>query len=308
MAASDSTSRLPAVCIIVVNWNGRADTLACLESLSCVAYPNREVIVVDNGSVDGSATAIRAAYPATEVIEAGANLGYAAGNNLGLRYALARGCQFLLLLNNDTVVAPDFLDRLLAVCLADETIGVAGPKIYYFDRPQVIWSAGGQIDWRHGSSSMRGLNATDNGQFDQSAAVDFVTGCALLVRSDAVALAGLLDERFGMYFEETEWCVRIARLGWRILCVPESHIWHKIRPEAQDQSPRVRYYMPRNRLLFLRLTGASWRVWLDALVLQDLRHWCSWLRPGRYRQHRVQRLALLRAWRDFALGRFGMVK
>jgi GT2 family glycosyltransferase len=264
--------------------------------------------VVDNGSVDGSISAIQGAYPHVTVCQTGANLGYAAGNNVGLRYVLQCGHQYALLLNNDTEVAPDFLRRLVDTCEADPQVGVAGPKICYYDRPDTIWSAGGIIDWPRGNTCMRGMDAPDDGRCDELVPVDFISGCALFVRCKAIVAAGMLDERFGMYFEETEWCVRIARAGWVNLYVPESRVWHKIRPAQQDRSPVVMYYMPRNRLLFLRITRAPWRVWLNALVLQDLRHWLSWLRFRTWHDHDVQRLALLEAWRDFALGRFGMVQ
>jgi GT2 family glycosyltransferase len=296
----------PLVGIVVLNWNRREDTLDCLASLSKLDYPAFQVIVVDNGSTDGSVEAIRSAFPTTVLIETGANLGYAAGNNVGLRYAFDHACELALLLNNDTVVAPDLLTQMTGPCLADSTIGVVGPKIYYYDRPQVFWSAGGVIDWQHGRTFMRGIEEQDCGQFDAPAAADFVTGCALLVRRAAAEAAGLLDERFFMYFEETEWCVRIARAGWRIMYVPGGRLWHKIKPAAQDQSPYVMYYMPRNRLLFLRLTGASWRTWLHAALCQDFKHWCIWHLPRNWGKSTVKSAALRAAWRDFLLGRFGM--
>lgn len=298
---------LPSVAIVVLNYNGRADTLACLQSLTQVDYPHARVIVVDNGSTDGSVAAFRAAYSDLEIIETGANLGFAAGNNVGIRRALADGTDYVLLLNNDTEVAPDFLSALIHACGEDPTIGIAGPKIYYYDTPRTIWSIGGVIDWRRGCSRMRGVDEVDQGQFDTPVDVDFITGCALLVRREALDQAGLLDERFGMYYEETEWCVRIARAGWRVVTVPQSVLWHKIRPNQQDQSPRITYYMTRNRLLFLRLTRAPFRTWFHALVLQDLRTWVSWRIRRRWRWRAAQRDALFRAWWDFLQNRFGML-
>lgn len=298
---------LPLVGVIVLNYNGCRDTLACLRSLEQVQYPNMRIVVVDNNSTDDSVGALRATYPDLTLIETGANLGFAAGNNVGIRYALNLGAEYLLLLNNDTEVAPDFLDALVRTGVDDPTVGVVGPKIYYYDHPQMIWSVGGTIDWQRGRTSMRGLDLVDDGQFDQPVEVDFVTGCALFVRRAAVEAAGLMDERFGMYYEETEWCVRIARAGWRILYVPTSHLWHKIQPVRQDQSPRITYYMTRNRLLFLRLSKAPLRAWLHALLLQDLRTWVSWRIRRRWKGRAAQRVALRQAWWDFMHNRFGML-
>ena len=298
----------PTVAIIILCYNGVADTLACLRSLDTVAYPRDrlQVIVVDNASSDGTVEAVGAAYPGITILQTGANLGYAAGNNAGLRYALERGFDYALLLNNDVEVAPDFLGALVAAAEADPQVGVAGPTIYYDRAPNLIWSAGGAIDWRRGSSAMRGLDTPDRGQYARVAEVDFVSGCALLCKRAAIEWAGLLDERFFMYYEETEWCVRIARAGFRCIHVPQSHIWHKITPERQAASPRVNYYMVRNRLLFLHIARAPFAAWLHALLLQDLRTCLSWSLRPRWRGRRAERDALIRAWADFWRGRFGV--
>jgi GT2 family glycosyltransferase len=118
----------------------------------------------------------------------------------------------------------------------------------------------------------------------------------------------LIDARFGMYFEETEWCVRIARAGWRLTYVPSSIVLHKIQLDRHDQSPKVTYYMARNRLLFLRLTGAPSSAWLNAMVVQDLRTWLSWRIKPKWRGRSAQRVAIQRGWRDFLRGRFGMIE
>jgi GT2 family glycosyltransferase len=297
----------PAVWIIILNYNGRDDTLACLKSLRHMSYPNAHILVVDNGSHDNSVAAFRSAYPHLDLLETGENLGFAAGNNRGIAKALEHGAEYVLLLNNDTEVQPDFLTQLVQRCQNNPTIGAAGPKIYYHDKPQTIWSAGGSIDWQRGTSHMIALDQPDSEQYNQARQVDFLTGCALLVRSSAIQQAGLLDERFGMYYEETEWCVRLARAGWSLWYEPKSVILHKIKPVQQNQSPRITYYMTRNRLLFLRLTHAPLRAWLHALVLQDLRTWCSWRIKKRWQGKRDQRLALVQGWRDFLHQRFGMV-
>jgi hypothetical protein len=299
---------LPAVAIVVLNYNGRTDTLACLRSLEQVQYPNMQIMVVDNNSADDSVATFRAAYPDLTIIQTGANLGFAAGNNVGISYALEQGAAYVLLLNNDTEVAPDFLQRLVAVAEADPSIGIVGPTIYYYDHPEVVWSSGGIIDWQRGSTRMAGLNETDTGQFGSAPRpVDFVTGCALLIRRAAMERAGLLDPRFFMYYEETEWCVRVAQAGFRIVHVPQAHIWHKISIVERAATPFVHYYMTRNRLLFLRAAGMGWRAWLHTLVLEYARTLISWSVRPKWRAQRPQRNVMLRAVRDYFAGRVGYV-
>lgn len=295
----------PKVMILVLNWNGLDDTLACLTSLAELDYPDCEVVVVDNGSSDGSPGIIQEQFPEVTVIENKENIGFAGGNNVGLRYALERGTGYALLLNNDTEVAPDFLRRLMDAAEADPQVGIAGPTIYYYDQPDVIWSAGGAIDWRRGKTRMIGLNKRDTGQFGlEPRPVDFVTGCALLAKRAMIKQAGLLDERFFAYYEEVEWCVRARRAGFKIHHVPQAQIWHKIPLDARDSSPTVHYYMVRNQLLFLKATCAPWQAWAHILA-EQLRTLISWSIKPRWRHKRSHRAAALRAIVDAGLGRAG---
>ncbi len=296
---------MPATLVILVNWNNGEDTLACLRSLEKVAQPSFDVLVVDNGSRDASVERIRAAFPALRVLENGANLGFTGGNNLGLEVALREGYRYALLLNNDTEVAPDFLAPLVQALESDPQAAASGPLIYYHAEPRRVWSAGGAIDWRKGDTRMLGLGALDTGQFDgPPRPVDFVTGCALLVRMEAVKQVGALDPRFFAYYEEVEWCQRMRRAGYRILFVPQSKVWHKISPEAREASPRVHYYMTRNRLLFLRLGRAplSARLWTGLSFARTL---LSWSLKPRWRHKAPQRRAMWQALRDYSRGRLG---
>lgn len=293
----------PRVLIIILCYNGIADTLACLASLQQIDYADYDILVLDNASSDGTPERVRAEFPNVTLLENGANLGFAAGNNVGLRYALQHEYAYALLLNNDTEVAPDFLRRLVDIAESDAAIGVVGPTITYYERPDLIWSAGGHVDWRRGLAVMR-TNEADVGQYRDPSDVEYVTGCALLVKHDALKRAGLLDERFFMYFEETEWCVRIGRAGFRIVHVPQSRVLHKIPLNARFDKEYLAYYMTRNRLLFLRATQAPLSAWLHALILQDLRTYASLVLRPKWRT-RAGRQGMRQAWIDFWTGRFG---
>src|SRR5579884_395199 len=157
----------PLVHVVILNWNGWRDTVACVASVKHSQYPRLQIVVVDNDSSDGSEAAIQLAHPDITVLQSGANLGYAGGNNVGIRHALAAGADFVWILNNDTTVAPDTLAELVRAA-ADPSVGIVGSKIYYMAEPQRLWYAGGRIDWRRGISYNVGADQVDQGQFDGS--------------------------------------------------------------------------------------------------------------------------------------------
>jgi len=297
---------LPKVTIIILNWNGLADTLACLKSLNQIDYPNFQIVVVDNGSEEKAGPSIRLKFPDVTLIENKANLGFTGGNNVGLGQAVAQGTDYALLLNNDTEVAPDFLCHLIKAAQADPAVGIAGPTIYYHAQPDRIWSASGAIDWKRGQTWMVGLNELDRGQFGTAPReVDFVTGCALLIKRAVIEQVGPLDDRFFAYYEEAEWCVRARRAGFKVIHVPQAKVWHKIPLDARDNSSFAHYYMTRNRLLFLKATGAGCGAWLQTLVADFMRTLISWSVKAQWQHKRSQRSAMLQAIADALRGRWG---
>ncbi len=298
---------LPEVTVVVLNWNGLSDTLACLDSLRHLEYPSFQVVVVDNGSKDGSPKVIRESHPEVRLIETGENLGYVGGNNLGLDYACSRKSAYALLLNNDTLVAPDFLHKMVGFTETDPSIGVVGPTIYYAEAPEMIWSAGGKLDRRTGLTLLEGMDEIDKGQYGEAPRqVDFVTGCALLVKTSVVKEVGKLDSRFFAYFEENEWCIRVAQAGYKIYHLPNAKIWHKISPDRREHSPQVYYYMTRNRLLFTRLARLGVSSWLS-IFWEYFRRLLSWSIRPRWKYKAPQRNAMLRGIYDFGRQRFGRV-
>lgn len=294
------------VAAVIVNWNRKDDTLRCLESLARSDDPALDIVLVDNGSHDGSCEVVRTAFPHVRLIRNPVNLGFAEGNNVALRQVLSEGYPYVLLLNNDTVVAQDAVRRLLQPLLDDPIIGISGPAICYLDEPDRVWSAGGSIDWTAGTISSDYYNRSTSDLPVGPFAADHVSGCCMLVRTDAIARAGLLDARFFMYYEETEWCVRIARAGYGIVVNPQARIWHAISPRAQEGSPAIAYYMTRNHLLFLRATRAPYRTQVRTLARQVRTAASLFVRPHTPERARG-RVPMLLALRDFALGRFGPV-
>jgi len=254
----------PQVTIIVLNWNGRKDTAECIESLERITYPNYKVMIVDNGSVDGSAEFVRKNYPRAEVLENGENLGFAEGNNVGIRQALGRGADYVLLLNNDTVVNPDFLDLLVARAEGDDQIGVVGPVVYYYDDRNLIQSAGARVSFFTSKQRIDQKNKPDDGSLVDPIECDYVSGCALLAKREVFEKIGYLNPSYFLYWEETDWCVRAKRAGFKILCIPGARIWHKESASSKKVKGLSLYYLTRNRIWFMRhnTTGLQYVLFL----------------------------------------------
>jgi len=218
----------PRVVVIVVNWNGKDVTLDCLASLQCVHRPPPHILVVDNGSTDDSVTAIRSQYPDVDLLALNENRRFAGGNNAGIQKAFAEGADFVLLLNNDTVVDPDFLSALLARIGTEDRCGMVVPKIYYHDPPDLLWYAGGEISFWTGTMRHRGIREVDHGQHDTATETGYATGCCVLVSRELIARVGQLDESFFIYTEDADWSMRARRAGYRIMYEPRARIWHKL--------------------------------------------------------------------------------
>lgn len=300
----------PPATFVVVNWNQRDLTLACLSSLRAQRYPAFDVVLVDNGSADGSVEAVRAAFPEVHVAPQAANLGIAAANNVGIRHALAGGAAYVFLLNNDTVVDPDMLSQLVAHAESDPRIGVTGPTMLYHDRPDVIWCTGNRIV-PHDAGTVLLRNgapaATVAGLPPEP--VDYIATCAACIKRAVFDDVGLMDERYFIYYDETDWFARAAAQGWRFHYVPPARMWHKVSASMPLASPGTTYYMTRNRYLFIRQSAhGPRRLRLLAVALaQDLRTLAAQTLHPRHRPRRAARTARALALRDAALGRYGQM-
>lgn len=309
VAAAGATIRpaAPRVSVIVLTWNQRAVTLECLDSLREQHYPNAEIILVDNGSEDDTVAAVRAGYPEVSIVENGRNLGFAEGNNTGIRQALRGEADYVVLLNNDTAVDPKMLELLVAPLEADRTIGITGPKMLYFDHPETIWCAGNRIDQRTGESIRLRAEEADETRDESMQEVDFITACAICLRREVIETIGLLDERFFIYYEETDWCARAVAAGWRVIYVPQARLWHKVSATMGATSPATEYYMTRNVLLYLAKNrrGIGRSAALAWAVARNARTVAAYTIRARHSQRRRNRDARIYALRDALLGRWG---
>lgn len=302
----------PQVAIIILNWNNPEDTLACLQSVTALAYPCFSVLVVDNGSTDDSVARIRMAFPHIEMLETGENLGYAEGNNVGFRWALEQEIDYVCLLNNDTMVAPDFIAHLVAELEANTSTGIAGPKMYCFDPPDMVFAAGSLVNWDTGTLNQRGMwqreDAIGSIYANHPEDVDFIIGCGVLIKRAVLEQIGLLDPRYYLNFEDVDLCVRTRQAGYRVRYTPRAVLRHKVSASLGQGSASNTYYMTRNALLFFGTYLSGWRRWraLAHIVIRSLGHIAVWTIKPQYRHSaRAKRDANLLALRDAALGRFG---
>jgi GT2 family glycosyltransferase len=253
---------IPLTYVIVLNWNGRTDTLECLASLGRASHPSMRVLVVDNGSTDGSQDAIRHEYPGVTLVETGTNLRFAGGNNAGIRAALAQGAEQIMLLNNDTTVDPHFLEAMTGTLQSSPATGIVAPKILYAGDPARLWYAGGEISFWTGTMRHRGIREPDDGRFDVACETGYATGCCFLARRSTVEKVGGLDESYFIYAEDADWCMRARRAGFRIVYEPRARIWHKVSVSAGGHlsSFKIRHKFVSNLRFFSRYS--SWYHWL----------------------------------------------
>jgi len=255
---------LPKVAIIILNWNGLKDTTECLNSLRSITYPNFRIILVDNHSQSDDADKLKKLFgDFIDVVENPQNFGFAKGNNIGIKKALSENADFVLLLNNDTVVKPDFLEKLVETSQQNNA-GITAPKILVYGTDDIS-SAGGTVKW-----FSRFIIRHDSSPDDTAAGHDFLTGCCLLVRKDVFEKIGFFDESFFLYYEDVDLCLRARKAGYTMAVNRQSVIWHKISQSVKPESETYHYFTSRNKLLFTRKHGP-----LLAFLYQYVRAWLS---------------------------------
>ncbi len=266
----------PIIWSVIINWKCAEETCACLASLIATVDPST-VIVIDNGSADGSVETIRARFPTVTLLAQVSNLGFAKAANIGIAHALAHGADGVFLLNNDTTVALDTVARLAEQLAESAQIGVLSAKVFLTDQPGRLWSVGGV--YRDHNANDLGAGALDQGQFDH-AQLDFVYGCAMLLSAQMLYAVGGFDERFFMYYEDVDLCLRARAAGYTVALAPAAHVWH-LGSRSTSAKPGLKlYYEARSRQLFYakhlsgperrRFYGSELR-YIISLTLQRLR-------------------------------------
>lgn len=257
---------LPKVFVIILNYNGKGVLLDGLRSLLKVKYSNFETVLVDNASGDDSLEEARRAFPGMTIIKNSQNLGFAAGNNVGIKYALERGADYVLLLNNDTLAMPDFLETLVEAVQKDPKIGLASPVV--LDGEEKIWFSGGKIDWL----GMKAIPCRKDIKKNNSRSA-FLSGCALLVKKEVFKKIGLLDEDYFLYYEDTDFSVRARRAGFKTIVVAGSRIIHLEKSE-ENKNGKI-YWLVLSGLIFFRKNSPFWlRPWLFFYVLaRRVKNW-----------------------------------
>lgn len=293
------------VAIVILHFAEKKQTLSCLLSINKLEAKGlkTEVIVVNNNPKENLHD-LETKFNKFSFLETGKNLGYAAGNNFGIRKALKEKPDFVFVINNDTVLDEKILLNLIEFAKTDKKIGILGPKIYFApgdefhkeryqvkDQGKVIWYAGGLIDWLNIVSSHRGVDEIDHEQYDTPMETDFVSGCAMLVKKEVWEKIGFFDERFFLYWEDVDFCQRARKAGFKIVFVPQAKLWHANAGSSEVGGVLHDYYMTRNRLLFgIRYTRFKTKLALFKQSLKIIFQGRPWQKIG---------------VRDFYLRKFG---
>jgi GT2 family glycosyltransferase len=234
------------VTVTVLNWCDAPATAACLDSLRASTYPALSILLVDNGSPDGSGDELHRRFPDVGFLQTGENTGYSGGNNRGIRKALDEGADFVFVLNPDTIVDPGTIDSLVEAARSDERVAAVAPTIVRMDDPTKVWYGGGAFD------PMRALGVhwpVPNGRpiGSEPRPVTFCSGCALLLRAEAIREVGPFEESYFLYVEDAELSVRLTDAGWRLLHDPRARVLHDVPPDSAEPTPDQIRYRDRNR-------------------------------------------------------------
>ena len=303
MERSDHRAQL-RVAILILNWNGMRDTLETLKSVQRLQYDNFEVVLVDNGSTDGSREAIATAFPTVRLIAPPTNLGVAGGRNLGIEAILRQpDVDYVLFLDNDVTLEPSLLDKLVAAAKRDATLGIVGPIIYYHSDPRRIWSAGSRFIFRETICGLRLKNHLVTQELTEGIEyVDALPGCCMLVNRRVFETIGYFNPHYFMACDDSEFCYRAAKGGFRGGVVSQARLWHKVSASTGGGYTLGRaYFTGRSTILFLKAHGRAWH-WVSTLTCVVLSLPLAYLREWRRgNQHAV--VMKFKGYLDGLLGR-----
>jgi len=295
--------------VVILNWNGKEDTLGCLASLEKVTTAH-QVLVVDNGSTDDSVAAVGERFPRVKILENGENLGYAEGNNRGIRYALRAGADYVFILNNDTTVKED----ILSAFLKNPESAIQGGKTLLMSDPSRLDHIGGNWNPQRGEFDLVGQGKKE-GEWTESMELDYVCGVALFVKAKVFREIGLFEKRFFLFWEESDWCHRAKKGGYPASFCPEAKLFHKVSSSFIGGKPHSTYFWWRSRLLwisrncsFVEKCSLFFRILLPEisriLKLYLIKSLLQKKTLKREKKIRIYRAALAGV-RDFITGRFG---
>ena len=256
----------PSVAVLILTWNRVDELVPCLESFACIDYPNYEIVVLDNGSEDATVPTVKTLFPDVTLLENGANLGFCKGNNVGLRYALERGFDHVLLLNSDTKMLPNLLSELVSVMDSDPSIAIAGAKNLLMENPKYTWGKYGRVTWGPMLVRTEGRFAIDWQLQEPPKDVDWVIANGCMIRREALVRVGVFDEDFWQCNEDVDWSYRARQAGYRVVYVDRAAIMHKGGSSADLGHRHVfsyGYFIGRNAFMFARKHGN----WLRMLQL-----------------------------------------
>ncbi|CAN5827818.1 N/A [soil metagenome] len=246
-------TKFPRVATVLLNLCAEEDTAACIRSLQAGDYPALEIVLVDNGSPDGSGERLREAFPEVAYLQTGENLGFTGGNNRGIERALAEGCDYLLILNNDTVVDPGCVAALVETARSTAQVGAVGGKILFYDAPERIWFGGGDFSRVRALGMHRLEGQPDPDPAEQGVReVSFLTGCCMLIPAAVLREVGAFEEDFFIYVEDVEISLRIAASGYRLLYQPAGRLYHRVPLEEPPIPPHKIVLRDRNRRRLVR--------------------------------------------------------
>lgn len=302
------------VFVILLNWNNWHETRECLESLKEINYSNVEVLIVDNGSSEETRNEVKRFVTdglgfKIKILWNSTNLGFAGGNNVGIKYALEHGADYILLLNNDTVVAPDFLTELVKVAESDSSFGILGARIYKYGTDELVFD-GGKIS--------RCMTTGEHAKYPYFAKasqgtqilnikypiIDYITGAAFLIKRQVIERIGLMREEYFLYYEDVDWCIRARYAGYKCVLVPTSKVWHKVSATNKEGSPSYIYYHTRNGLMLAKLNGNTFQkvsAYLIGLWILSKQFLKLFFMPSK----RIWAKAMTRGVLDFYRGKVG---
>jgi GT2 family glycosyltransferase len=254
----------PKVIAVILNWNRPDETRECVRSLRGSDYSNLSVLIVDNGSEPVLYEQMRAELPDVEYLRSEKNLGFAKGSNLGLRYALAHNADYILVMNNDTLVDPYMVSQLVTAAESNPDVGLVGPIIYFLKEPTKVWFAGYRLT--HGIYLLR-RGPHSSPPIQPVEEVDFVSGCGVLIKRSVLEQIGLFCTDYFMYYEDLDLCFRVKSAGMKIICVTDARMWHAVSSSSGGaDSPMKQYHQAKSSLIFYRKYFDGIHFWINILL------------------------------------------